>query len=103
MNDKTQSNDKTESSDKTESDRTNPQADAPKGESGKTVVHRNDVKERHTTHWDIDVMSDDELDAMYRRNRRKQRLEDLGGWARILGWVTLAVWIVLAIVWFMTR
>ncbi|MCK5859709.1 MAG: hypothetical protein KAG72_10220 [Abyssibacter sp.] len=35
----------------------------------KTVVHRDEVKERHTSHWDLDVLPDHELEALYAKPR----------------------------------
>ena len=65
-----------------------------------TLVHRNEIKEQHTTHWDLDVLTDEELDQVYARERaqvrRRQRLRRLAIWAGCVGAVTL---VVTAILW----
>lgn len=69
----------------------------------RTVVHRNEVKEAHTSHWDIDTMTDAEIEALYRRNRRDQRWLDATRWAKGLAVVSVLVWLGLAAAWWFTR
>ncbi|MEC9407768.1 MAG: hypothetical protein VX549_10885 [Pseudomonadota bacterium] len=47
------------------------------GQEDSTVVHRNEVKEQHTTHWDLDVMTDEQLDRVYARERAQVRRRQL--------------------------
>jgi hypothetical protein len=35
----------------------------------KKRVYYEDIKARHTSHWDLDYLSRAELDALYRKNR----------------------------------
>lgn len=44
--------------------------------SKKAEVHAEEVKERHTSHWDVDYMSAEELEAAYREGQEKQRDEE---------------------------
>ena len=37
----------------------------------KKRVYFEDVKAKHTTHWDLDYLSRDELEALYRKNREQ--------------------------------
>ncbi|MCS7465960.1 hypothetical protein NZK35_04645 [Stieleria sp. ICT_E10.1] len=46
----------------------NPQPDTDHDES---KIHAEEVKDRHTTHWDRDYLSTEELDAAYREGREK--------------------------------
>ncbi len=36
----------------------------------KKRVYYEDIKATHTTHWDLDYLSQAELEALYRRNRK---------------------------------
>lgn len=36
-----------------------------------------EIKEAHTTHWDMDVMPREQLEAMHARNRRQRRRRKL--------------------------
>ena len=62
-------------------------------------VHLDDVKEAHTTHWDMDVMSRDELEALYaerRRARTRRRLLRVAGVAGgVLAVACAAGWVLL--------
>ena len=40
----------------------------------KERVYFEDVKTKHTTHWDLDYLSQAELDRLYRKNRLKSGL-----------------------------
>jgi hypothetical protein len=44
--------------------------------SKKAEVHAEEVKERHTSHWDVDYMSAEELEAAYREGQEKKRDQD---------------------------
>jgi hypothetical protein len=73
------------------------------GQGDSTVVHRNEVKEQHTTHWDLDVMTDEQLDRVYARERaqvrRRQFLRHLAAWtgavAMLLLLMTAGGWLLL--------
>ena len=43
-------------------------------ENKKDRVYFEDTKAKHTTHWDLDYLSQAELDRLYRKNRLKRGL-----------------------------
>ena len=43
----------------------------------KKRIYVEKVKEDHTTHWDLDYLSQAELDALYQKNRRKNGFSNL--------------------------
>ncbi|MES1945664.1 hypothetical protein PC39_16156 [Salinisphaera sp. PC39] len=55
----------------------------------KTRVHVDEVKERHTTHWDLDVLPEAEVDRLRRQGRRAR-------WWRHWRWLALAAGLLLA-------
>lgn len=57
-------------------------------QSKKARIHRDEVKERHTTHWDLDVLPDTEIERLRRQGRRTRRRRD---WR----WIALATGIIL--------
>jgi hypothetical protein len=42
----------------------------------KKRVYYEDIKAQHTSHWDLDYLSRDELDALYRKNRGESTGKD---------------------------
>jgi hypothetical protein len=36
---------------------------------GKAEIHSEEVKDRHTSHWDMDYMTREEMDAVYRQQQ----------------------------------
>lgn len=55
----------------------------------KARVHVDEVKERHTTHWDMDVLPDAEIERLRRAGRRAR-------WRRDWRWLALAAGVALA-------
>ena len=39
----------------------------------KAEVHTDEAKDRHTSHWDMDYMSADEIEAAYREGREQEQ------------------------------
>ena len=42
-----------------------------KQQTKKKRVYYEDIKESHTTHWDLDYLSKAELEALYRKNHKE--------------------------------
>jgi hypothetical protein len=38
----------------------------------KAKIHADEVKDRHTSHWDLDYMSSEEMDAAFRQGRASE-------------------------------
>lgn len=57
--------------------------------SKKARIHRDEVKERHTTHWDLDVLPDAEIERLHREGRRAR-------WRLDWRWLVLAAGVLLA-------
>jgi hypothetical protein len=63
----------------------------------KTRIYKDQAKDRHTTHWDMDYLPRQEVDALYAQSDRKRHKkepdmkEDPGriGWTLIIAGVTL--------------
>ena len=53
-----------------------------KQQTKKQRVYYEDIKESHTTHWDLDYLSKAELEALYRKNRKEGRSAH-----RLLQWI----------------
>lgn len=54
----------------------------------KARIHRDEVKERHTTHWDLDVLPDAEIERLHRQGHRAR-------WRLDWRWLALAAGVVL--------
>lgn len=59
-------------------------------ERKKTRVHLDQVKERHTTHWDLDVLPTEEVERLHRKGRRAHLRHNLQRLLLVLG-IVLAV------------
>lgn len=44
----------------------------------KAEIHNDDVKERHTSHWDTDYLTTEQLEAAYRKGNEKREDGDEG-------------------------
>ncbi len=42
-------------------------------QTNKAEIHNDDVKERHTSHWDTDFMTTEQLEAAYREGKERQQ------------------------------
>ncbi|WP_182871174.1 hypothetical protein [Stieleria mannarensis] len=48
----------------------------PNAKDDESKVHAEEVKDQHTTHWDRDYLSKEELDAAYREGLEKSNAEE---------------------------
>ena len=67
----------------------------------KTVVHRDEVKERHTSHWDLDVLRDHELEALYAKPRNAALQRRLWTAAMLAASGLLAVTVAAGLAWWL--
>lgn len=67
----------------------------------KAVVHRDEVKERHTSHWDLDVLRDHELDALYAKPRNAALQRRLWKAAMLAASGLLAVTVAAGLAWWL--
>ena len=67
----------------------------------KAVVHRDEVKERHTSHWDLDVLRDHELEALYAKPRNAALQRRLWKAAMLAASGLLAVTVAAGLAWWL--
>ena len=68
-----------------------------KPETKKTRIYKDQAKDRHTTHWDMDYLPRKEVDALYAESRKKRHTKEPDmegdpariGWTLIIAGVTL--------------
>lgn len=62
-----------------------PGAGTQEGSENARRVMRDDIKEQHTSHWDMDVMPRAEMEALYLEQKRRKRRRRLAMVAGVFG------------------
>ena len=65
----------------------------------KTRIYKDQAKDRHTTHWDMDYLPRKEVDALYAESEKKQHKKesDMEGDPTRIGWTLIIAGVVLLI------
>ena len=71
----------------------------------KTRVYKDQAKDRHTTHWDMDYLPRKEVDALYAKSKKKRAKKEPDtegdpsriGWTLVIAGVALLILSVLLI------
>ena len=67
--------------------------------SKKTRIYKDQAKDRHTTHWDMDYLPRKDVEALYAKTEKKQprKEPDVEGDPRRIGWTLIIAGVVLLI------
>jgi len=65
----------------------------------KIRIYKDQAKDRHTTHWDMDYLTRKEVEALYSKSKKKpgKRELDVEGDPARIGWILIIVGVALLI------